>query len=296
VEAAVQALGNASMGGVALYEDEKKKIVRCEVWDYERNIDWSKEITIEKTVERSRLKRGQVPIAKRKNSYGEDVFILPGDIEDRVYYVVRREINGSIVRYVEKWALESECLNGPVNKVADSCVTYTGTATTTITGLSHLEGESVVVWANGIAIADGSTAKPYKVVSGGQITLSTAATNVTVGLPYRARFKSAKLAYGAQLGTALGQKKQIKSVNLVLANAHILSVKLGQSFDELERMPSIEEDDYQDDDTVYDVYDEVSIPVRGRWDTDSRLCLEINAPYSAKVLGVVIGLEAHEKA
>jgi len=226
----------------------------------------------------------------------EDVFTLPGDIEDRVYYVVRREINGSTVRYVEKWALESECINGTVNKVADSCVTYTGAATTTISGLSHLEGESVVVWANGAAIADGSAAKPYKVVSDGQITLSSAATNVTVGLPYRARFKSAKLAYGAQLGTALGQKKQIKSVNLVLANAHILSVRFGQSFDELDRMPSIEEDDYQDDDTVYDVYDEVSLPVRGRWSPDSRLCLEINAPYSAKILGVVIGLETHEKA
>lgn len=77
VEAAVQAMGNAEAGTVALYEDDKKKIVRCEVWDYERNISWPQEITIEKTVERSKLKKNQVPLSTRKNSYGENVYILP---------------------------------------------------------------------------------------------------------------------------------------------------------------------------------------------------------------------------
>jgi hypothetical protein len=40
----------------------------------------------------------------------EDVVVLPaldGQLDDQVYYVVRRTINGATVRYLEKWAQES---------------------------------------------------------------------------------------------------------------------------------------------------------------------------------------------
>lgn len=85
VEAAVQALGNASMGTVMLFEDDRKKIIRCEAWDYERNVDWPQEITIEKSIERKYLKEGQVPLTKRPNSYGDTVYILPAtDDETRL--------------------------------------------------------------------------------------------------------------------------------------------------------------------------------------------------------------------
>jgi len=51
------------------------------------------------------------------------------------------------------------------------------TPTTTWAGLDHLEGQSVTVIADDLMISDVQ-------VSGGQIVLSEAATNVTVGLPY----------------------------------------------------------------------------------------------------------------
>ena len=85
VEAAVQAMGNIEASTIALYEDDKKKIVRVEVCDLQRNVPWSAEVTIEKTIERSRLKKNQVPIASRLNSYGETVYILPAtDDETRL--------------------------------------------------------------------------------------------------------------------------------------------------------------------------------------------------------------------
>jgi hypothetical protein len=55
----------------------------------------------------------------------EDVCVHPGTVEDTVYYVVRRTINGATVRYIEKWALESECIGGTVNKQADAFITGT---------------------------------------------------------------------------------------------------------------------------------------------------------------------------
>jgi hypothetical protein len=113
------------------------------------------------------------------SGYVEDVVILPGEAgarEDSVYYVVRRVINGSTVRYFEKWAQESDCEGGTLNLQADSFLTYTGAATTVITGLDHLNGQSVVVWADGVDVGtDDSTTTPTQkyIVSGGQLVLGS---------------------------------------------------------------------------------------------------------------------------
>jgi hypothetical protein len=69
----------------------------------------------------------------------------------------------SHVRYYERWALESECVGGTLNKQADAFVSGTG-AGATITGLNHLEGETVVVWVDGTyagtkVVASASTAE-----------------------------------------------------------------------------------------------------------------------------------------
>jgi len=87
-----------------------------------------------------------------------------------VYYSVRREIGGETVRYLEKWALESECVGGTVSNIADSYKTYSGVSTDTITGLEHLEGKQVVVWGAGKALGT------YTVASG-SVTLSEAVTS-----------------------------------------------------------------------------------------------------------------------
>lgn len=82
VEAAVRVMGNVDPETETLYDDEHKRIVRCSVTDLEKNTSWSSQITIEKTIERRELKKGQVPLARRKNSYGEDVYILPATDDD----------------------------------------------------------------------------------------------------------------------------------------------------------------------------------------------------------------------
>ena len=78
----------------------------------------------------------------------EDAVVLPGTTEDNVYYTVARTINGSTKRYREKWALESEAIGAARTILTDSTYVWTGASSATITGLSHLEGETVTVWAN----------------------------------------------------------------------------------------------------------------------------------------------------
>jgi hypothetical protein len=65
----------------------------------------------------------------------------------------------------------------------DCGLTYSGAPATTISGLTHLEGQAVNVLADG-AGASGQT------VSGGAITLAVAASKVQVGLPITAQVKT----------------------------------------------------------------------------------------------------------
>lgn len=104
----------------------------------------------------------------------EDVVTLPGDSgddEDQVYYTVKRTINGATVRYLEKWALESECVGGALNKQADAFKVVTNSpASTTVSGLSHLEGESVCVWADGMDVGTDANGDQIYVVFAGALS------------------------------------------------------------------------------------------------------------------------------
>jgi hypothetical protein len=217
----------------------------------------------------------------------EDVAVLPGTVEDQVYYTVRRVVNGSTVRYLEKWAREDEAQGGTLTKCLDAHIVYTGTATATITGLSHLNGQTVAVWA------DGKDAGTY-VVSGGSITLATAAANVVAGLAYTAQWKSTKLAYAAQLGTALNQRKRVTRLGLILANCHAQGIEFGPDFDNLDGLPQIEDGAQVDQNSVWQEYDKDSVVVPGNWDTDARICLQAASPRPVTVLGIVVGMETRE--
>jgi len=75
-EAAVRAMGNLDVQSPTIYDDERTRIVRATVCDLESNATYSKDLTIEKTVERRTLKKGQKAIGTRQNSYGDSVYIV----------------------------------------------------------------------------------------------------------------------------------------------------------------------------------------------------------------------------
>lgn len=235
-----------------------------------------------------RLEKVTCWVLYETNGTVEDVVVLPGSVEDEVYYYVNRTINGSTKRYLEKWALESEAQNDALSILSDSTYVWTGASSTTITGLSHLEGEEVVVWAN---TKDLGT---YTVASG-QITISEAATTAYVGLAYTARFKSAKLALGVATGQPLTQRQRLDHVGLVLQDTHCQGLRFGQDFDHLYDLPLIERGTLVGDDVIHGTYSEDSIPLNGKWDTDTRLCLEAASPRAATVLAAVIVGAGHVK-
>lgn len=217
----------------------------------------------------------------------EDVVVLPGTIEDQVYYTVQRTINGSTVRYHEKWAMESECVGGTLNRQADSFLIWLG-GSSTITGLDHLDGAEVTVWADG-------TYRGEYIVAGGAIVITGgAATQAVVGLPYEATWKSSKLAYGVPDGaTALCMSKRVSQLGVIARNIHAQGLEYGPDFDTMDNLPLIEKGYTVASTAVRTAYDEPTFSFPGNWDTDARLCLRATAPKPATVLAAVIQLETN---
>lgn len=142
----------------------------------------------------------------------EDVAVMPEGDEDVPYFVVKRTINGVTKRYVERlhtrqFASASECF------FVDSGLSYSGAAVTTVSGLHHLEGKTVV------ALADGNVVKGL-MVTGGAVTLPDAAAVIHVGLPYEAVMKTLDIDLGMVkgIGTVQGRYKSVGEITLRVEN------------------------------------------------------------------------------
>jgi hypothetical protein len=200
--------------------------------------------------------------------------------------VVKRTINGNTVRYLERFAQEINCRGGNLCYTADALITYSGGATSTFTGLNHLEGESVTVWADGLDVGT-------KVVTGNQITLSTPASNIVVGLLYTAQFKSTKIGQALQgVEVPLNQQKTIHRMGLILADSYSQGLQFGSDFTYLDDMPEIEQGTLITEGTSA-TYDEPMIEFPGTWTTDLHVCLQAQSPRPCTVLAATVDMEIH---
>ena len=158
----------------------------------------------------------------------ESITSIPSGAEDQVYVSVKRTIDGSTVRHVE--FLKPIEFGDDVADAfyVDSGLTYDGSATTTITGLNHLEGETVTI------LADGAS-HPDKTVSGGSITLERSASKVHVGYSYTSTLETLRLEAGADDGVAQGKIKRIHGVTARFFKT--VGAELGPDTNNLDRLP-----------------------------------------------------------
>jgi len=219
----------------------------------------------------------------------EDAVVLPGSGEDVVYYLVKRTINGSTKRYLEKWALESEAHGATTTILSDCTITFTADpATTAVTGLSALALKEVVVWGNGKDLGT------YTVSAGGTITLTEAVTLAYIGLAYTAPFTSAVLADASQV--LLSQRQQVHHIGLVLADTHAQGIQFGMTPTQLEPMPLVDDEGGEvDPDSIWTSYRADSIEVDGEWSNNARLCLSAASPRPCTVLAAILSVTGHDK-
>lgn len=196
-----------------------------------------------------------------KDGLVEDVITIPGLVEDVIYFTVNR--GGT--RYLEKMARLSDY----VDKHFDAFKSYTSPGTT-ISGLSHLEGSNVGVWA------DNTDRGTFKVESG-FITVPTEWTNVVVGLPYVADYLSNKLGQYVPSGESkqssrLTVRSRITEIGLIAKDLYPGVFTYGPSFDKLDPLPEYEEDD------DVNQYDNTPFSFNGTHDTDSRVAIRATGP------------------
>ena len=143
----------------------------------------------------------------------ENMAVIPGDPDDELWASVRRTIGGETKRFIERmdpvaddFAAVADCFH------VDCGLTYDGDPATIISGLDHLEGETVQVVADGMVL-------PPRAVADGKITLSRAASKVHVGLGYEAAMTPTMPDVGAPDGSAWGRSKRIQRLVLDGMNA-----------------------------------------------------------------------------
>lgn len=113
----------------------------------------------------------------------ESVAIIPSSDEDEVWVIIERD-NG---RYIEQFQPRDWGSDDDDAWFCDSGISYSGTATTSFTGATHLANESVVVYADGIIQPN------VTVTSAGAFTLGLAAANVIVGHAYTSKLETMPL-------------------------------------------------------------------------------------------------------
>jgi hypothetical protein len=214
-----------------------------------------------------------------KNGVVEQVCVVPSStnrLED-VYLVVKRTINGATVRYVEvldrPWAFDSvkETAN-----FADCSILYSGTATTSITGLWWLEGETVSILAGGARHAD-------KVVTGGAVTLDRSVTQARMGYNITSKMQTMPLLGGSAEGTGRGKLKRHTHVAFDLYES--FGGDAGPQSGDLEELPMIEFG-FPPDAAMPLVTKEVKVPWQEGYETAGRVYLEHADLFPLTLLGV----------
>ena len=147
--------------------------------------------------------------------------------EDQVWVIVERTINGATKKYVEY--LTPYNFNSDLEEIhfVDSGLTYSGASTSTLSGLDHLEGETVKIIINGAT-------HPDRVVSAGSISLDIATTDAVVGLGYSSLLQTMRIDEGSGI---TDQTKTKRIYDVTVRFFETVGAKVGPNEDNLDIIP-----------------------------------------------------------
>jgi hypothetical protein len=208
----------------------------------------------------------------------ESVAVIPTDnSEYQTWVIVKRTINGITRRYVEYInTFDFTETDNTTFNFLDSALSYSGAAATTISGLNHLEGQTVHI------LADGAT-HPTKIVSSGLITLDRASTDVKIGLGYNSILQTMRLDAGSQNGTSQAKTKRIYEITIRLYES--IGVEVGENLNNMERIPFRTSADVMDQGLPPFTGDK-TVEFRGNYETDGFIFVRQTQPLPLTVLSL----------
>ena len=220
------------------------------------------------------------------NAVVESVAVIPGDLnEDEVFLVVKRTIGGATKRYIEFFSNFDFGSDVQDAFFVDSGLTYSGSAATTISGLDHLEGQTVSILANGAT-------HPDKTVSSGSITLDRSVTKAHIGLSYNSTLQTMRIDAGGTEGTAQGKIKRIHDITLRLFRT--VGIQVGSSETDLDRIPFRSSANAMDQALPLFTGDK-EVEFRGGFDNDGFIVVKQNQPLPATILAIFPRLQTFDQ-
>ena len=207
----------------------------------------------------------------------ESVACVKEGNEHALYAVVQRTINSRTVRYIER--MHTRQIATPADSFfVDAGLTYDSTAATTISGLWHLEGESVAVLADAAEVTGLS-------VSAGAITLPTAAGVVQIGLPITADVKTLPLSFETQ---AFGQgvTKNVNGVSFRVQESS--GWRVGPTFEAADMVEVTVRNDEPYGTPPALATGVVDVTIMPEWGDDAQLCVRQSAPLPVTILSTTI--------
>ena len=210
----------------------------------------------------------------------ESVAIIPSPDEtsDEVWMIVQRYVNGATKRYIEY--LSPFWKRGDLQTNAfflDSGLTYNGAPVTSVTGLDHLEGETVSILADGAA-------HPNKVVTSGAVTLDRSASVVHVGYSYNSDGQTLRNNAGSADGTSQGKIQRKHRVTFRLLDT--LGLQVGPNFTKL-FTPTIRKSSDPADTAVPLFTGDLEVPWEGGYSTEDLIAWRISQPFPATLLAIM---------
>ncbi len=215
----------------------------------------------------------------------EDVAVLPATNQDLVYFIMSRNGGTYLERLSEEYLQEdpATCTLLDGHKVINGI-------TSSITGATHLEGKTVAVWAD-------SAYRGLFTISSGSAALGASYSRIVYGLPYDASFTSVKLAYGGQLGTAIGQTKIVRGAGLILSNSCLDGLFVGKDVNNLAPMPDIVDGAERTASQFFAHHDEGITPIYSDWNADSRITIHADSEQGpVTVQSIVLDIETRDGA
>ena len=220
------------------------------------------------------------------NAVCESVATIPTDnSEYQTWVIIKRTIDGNTKRYVEYiHEYDFNETDDTSFNFLDSQLSYDGSAATTISGLAHLEGETVSI------LADGST-HPDKTVSSGEITLDRSSTKVKVGLAYTSLLQTMRIDAGSQNGTSQSKTKRIYEITARLYES--IGVEIGPDLDNMERIPFRSSANEMDSGITVFTGDK-EIEFRGNYETDGFIFVRQVQPLPLTILSLYPKLQTND--
>jgi hypothetical protein len=231
----------------------------------------------------------RLAVSNEGNAVVESIASISGSLnEDELWVIVKRTINGNTRRYVECFTdFDFDELDAEVFHFLDSGLSYDGTATTSITGLDHLEGENVQI------LADGAT-HDNKIVSSGSITLDRSAKKVKVGLPYDSILQTMRLEGGSAEGEGTSQGKTKRISKVVLRLFETVGAKCGPSLTKLDIVPFRTTSDTLDQPVSTLLSGDKTLEFDDDYNTNSYIYVVQNQPLPLSVLAIFPTLVTHD--